>query len=90
MEDAQTEAEINMVMTARRETEKKQKADTQDSQLKRAVLQEAKKRVHCICDAAYQRFLARHVESLEDGLRQHDQRGLFQHHISDRRGHAKG
>ena len=31
-----------------------------------------------VCDAAYARFLQRHVQGLEQDLRQRDQRGLFQ------------
>ena len=68
-----------MAMTARREAWKRQKADTQDSQLKRAVRQEHT-HVHRVCDDAYEKFLGRHVQGMEKDLRlrRRDQRGLFQ------------
>ena len=42
MGDAQAEAEINMAMMARRAALKRQKVDTQDIQLKRAVRRETR------------------------------------------------
>ena len=67
-----------MVMTARRLAWKRQKADTtQESQLKRAV-RRANTRVHRVCDAAYKKFLGRHVQGVQEDLRQRDQRGIFQ------------
>ena len=47
-------------------------------QLNRAARRE-NKRVHRFYDAAYKRFLGRHVQRVEEGLCQCDQRGLFQH-----------
>ena len=35
-------------------------------------------RIHKVCDAAYEMFLGRHVQGMEEDLRQCDQRGLFQ------------
>ena len=65
MGDAPTEAEIDMAMAARRVAWKRKKAGTQDSQLKRAVRRE-NTRVHRAYDAAYGRFLGRHVQGLEE------------------------
>ena len=62
--DAQTEADINMAMSARRVAWNRQKADTQDSQLKRVVWQE-NRRIHRVCDAAYERFLGRYIQDPE-------------------------
>ena len=75
--DAQAEAEISMATAARRATWKRQKADTQESQLERAVRRE-NARVYRFCNDAYERFLERHVQDMEEDLRQRDQRGLFQ------------
>ena len=75
--DAQAEAEISMATAARRAAWKRQRADTQDNQLKRAVRRE-NTRVHRVCNRAYERFLERHVQNMEEDLRQRDQRGLFQ------------
>ena len=52
-------------------------ADTQDSQLKRAVRRE-NTRVHRVCDAAYERFHGRYLQGREEDLRQRHQGGLFQ------------
>ena len=43
----------------------------------RVVLRE-NTRVHRVCKDAYERFLERHVQDMEEDLRQRDQRGLFQ------------
>ena len=75
--DAQAEAEISIATAARRAAWKRQKADTQDSQLMRAVRRE-NTRFHRVCNDAYERFLERHVQGMEEDLRQRDQRGLFQ------------
>ena len=75
--DAQAEAEISMATAARRAAWKRQRADTQDSQLMRAVRRE-NTRVHRVCNDAFERFLERHVQDMEENLRQRDQRGLFQ------------
>ena len=75
--DAQAETEISMATAARRAAWKRQRADAQDSQLIRAVRGE-NTRIHRVCNDAYERFLERHVQGMEEDLRQHDQRGLFQ------------
>ena len=75
--DAQAEAEISMATAARRAAWKWQRADTQDSQLMRAVRREYT-RYHRVCNDAYQMFLERHVQGMEEDLRQRDQRGLYQ------------
>ena len=75
--DAQAEAEISMATAARRATWKRQRADAQDSQLMRAVRRE-NTRFHRVCNDAHERFLERHVQGMEEDLRQRDQRGLFQ------------
>ena len=75
--DAQADAEISMATAARRAAWKQQRADTQGSQLKRAVWRE-NMRVHRVCNDAYKRFLGRHVQDIKEDLRQRDQRGLFQ------------
>ena len=64
-----------MAMGARRVARKRQRADTQDSQLMRAARRE---NTRSVCDEAYKRFLERHVQGMEEDLRQRDQRGLFQ------------
>ena len=66
-----------MAMAARRAAWKRQRVDAQDSQLIRAVRRENTS-VHRVCDDAYGRFLERHVQGMEEDLRQLDQRGLFQ------------
>ena len=75
--DAQAEAEISMATAARRAAWKRQRADSQDSQLMRAVRQK-NTRVHSVCNDAFERFLERHVQGMEEDLRQRDQRGLLQ------------
>ena len=75
--DAQAEAEISMATAARRAAWKRQRADTQDRQLIKAVRRE-NTRVHRVCTDAYERFLERHVQGMEKDLRQRDQRGLYQ------------
>ena len=75
--DAQAEAEISMATAARRVAWKRQRADTQDRQLMRAVRRE-NTRGHRVCADAYNRFLERHVQDMEKDLRQRDQRGLYQ------------
>ena len=75
--DAQAEAEISMATAARRAAWKWQRADTQDSQLMRAVRRE-NTHVHRVCNDAFERFLERHVQGMEDDLRQRDPRGRFQ------------
>ena len=75
--DTQAEAGISMATAARRAAWKWQKADTQNSQLMRAVRRE-NTRLHRVCNDAFQRFLERHVQGMEEDLRQRDQRGLFQ------------
>ena len=66
--DAQAEAEISMATAARRAAWKRQRADTQDSQLIRAVRRE-NTRVHRVCNNAFERFLERHVQAMEEDLR---------------------
>ena len=66
-----------MATAAIRAAWKRQRADTQDSQLMRAVRRE-NTRVHRVCTDAYERFLERHVQGMEEDLRQRDQRGLYQ------------
>ena len=66
--DAQAEAEISMATAARRAAWKRQKADTHDSQLMRAVRRE-NTRVHRVCNDVFERFLERHVQAVEDDLR---------------------
>ena len=75
--DAQAEAKISMVTAARRAAWNRQRDDTQDSQLKRAVRRQ-NTRVHRVCNDAYERFLERHVQDMEEDSRQRNQRGLFQ------------
>ena len=75
--DAQAEAEISVATAPRRAAWKRQRADTQDRQLMRAVRRE-NTRVHMVCTDAYNRFLERHVQGMEKDLRQRDQRGLYQ------------
>ena len=72
---AKAEAEISMATASRRAAWKRQRADTQDSQLMRAVRRE-NTRVHRVCDDA--RFLERRVQGMEETLCQRDQTGLFQ------------
>ena len=74
---AQVEAEISMAMIAEWAASKWQKDETQDSQLMRAIRQE-NTRVRRVCNDAYEIFLERHVQDMEEDLRQRDQRGLFQ------------
>ena len=75
--DAQAEEELSMATAVRRGAWKRQRADTQDSQLKRAVRRE-NTRVHRVCNDAYGRFPERHVQGMEKDLHQRDQRGIFQ------------
>ena len=75
--DAQTEADISMATAATRAAWKRQRADTQDSQLMRAVRRE-NTRVYRVCNDAFEKFLERHVQGMEEDLRQRNQRGLFQ------------
>ena len=65
-------------MAAKRAGWKRQRTDTQDSQLMRVVRQE-NTRVHRVCDDAYERLLERHVQGMREDLRQRDQKRLFQH-----------
>ena len=76
-EDTQAEAEISMATAARRAAWKRQRADTQDRKLMRAARRE-NTRVHRVCNDAFKRFLERHVQGMDEDLRQRDQRGLFQ------------
>ena len=66
-----------MTMAARRAAWKGQRYDTQDSQLMRAVWRE-NTRVHSVCEDAYERFLERHVQGMDEDLRQRDQTGIVQ------------
>ena len=66
-----------MAMAARRAAYKWQKADTQDSQLKRPV-QRPNTHASRACNAAYARFPETHAQGLEEEFRQRDQMGLFQ------------
>ena len=75
--DTQAEAEISMATAARRATWKRQRADTQDRQLMRAVRRD-NTRVHRVCNDAFKRFLERHVQGMEEDERQRDQKGFFQ------------
>ena len=75
--DAQAEAKISMATAARRAAWKRQRADTQDRQLMRAVRRE-NTRVRRVCTDAYNRFLERHVQGMEEDLRQRDRRGFYQ------------
>ena len=58
MGDAQTEEEVNMFMTARQAALKRQKAQMQNRQLKRAIPWK-NTCVRKVCDAAYERFLGK-------------------------------
>ena len=86
--DTQAEAEISMATAARRAAWKRQRADTQDSQLKRAA-RRGNTRVHRVCNDAYERFLEIHVQDMGEDSLQRDQRGLLQRfeslHIEDTR-----
>ena len=42
------------------------------------VVRRGNTRVHRVCNDAFERFLERNVQGMEEDLRQHDQRGLFQ------------
>ena len=75
--DARAEAVISMAMSARRAAWKRQRADTQGSQLMRAARRE-NTRVDRVCDDAYKMFLERQFQGMEEDLRQHDRRGIFQ------------
>ena len=75
--DAQAEAETSMATSARRAAWKRQRADTQDRQLMRAARRE-NTRIHRVCNDDFERFLERHVQGMEEDLRQRDQRELFQ------------
>ena len=75
--DAQAEAEISMATVTRQAAWKRQRADTQDSQLRRAARRE-KTRFHRVCNDAYKMFLGTHFQGMEEDLRQRNQRGLFQ------------
>ena len=75
--NAQAEVEISMATVARRAAWKRQRAGTQDSQLVRAVRRE-NTRFRRVCDDAYQKFLKRHAQGMEEDLRQRDQGGIFQ------------
>ena len=66
-----------METAARRAAWKRQKADTQDSQLMKAVRRE-NTRVRRVCTDAYERSLERHVQGMEMDLRQRDHRRLYQ------------
>ena len=68
--DAQAEEELNMAMNAGQAAWKRQKAVTQDGQLKRAVRR--------AITHVQRRFIRKHALSLEEELRQLDQRGFFQ------------
>ena len=69
---------FNMAITARRPIWKRQKADTHDSHLKRTV-HRANTCVQRVWDAEHARFLKKHVQGLEEVLRQRDLRRVFQH-----------
>ena len=58
--DARDEADISMAMVARRASWKRERADTLDSQLTRAVRRE-NTRIHRVCDDPYKRFLTKWV-----------------------------
>ena len=75
--DAQAEAEISMAVAARRAAWKRQRADTQDSQLMRAVRRE-NTRFHRVRNDYNERFLERHAQGMEEDLPQRDQRGFYQ------------
>ena len=75
--DAQAKEEISMATAARRAVWKWQRADTQVSQLMRAVWRENAP-FHRVCTDAYERFRERHVQGVEEDLRQGSQRGVFQ------------
>ena len=66
-----------MATAARRAAWKRQRADTQDRQLIRGVWRE-NTRVHRVGNDAFEGFLERHVQGMEEDFRQRDQRGLFQ------------
>ena len=69
--------EISMATTARRAAWKRQRADTQNSQLKRAI-RRGNTRVHRVCKNVYEGFLERHVQDMEEDLCKRDQGGHFQ------------
>ena len=75
--DAQAEAEISMAVAARRAALKRQRADTQDSQLMRAVRRE-NTRFHRVCNDDYERFLERHAQGMKQDLPERDQKGFYQ------------
>ena len=58
--DAQAEAKSSTAMAARRAAWKRERADTQNGQLKRAVRRE-NTRVYRVCNDAYERFLDIHA-----------------------------
>ena len=74
--DIQAEAELNTAVTARRAAWKQQKADTQNSQL--TAIQRASTHVQDGLRRCIRKVFQRHVQGLEEDLRQRDQRGLFQ------------
>ena len=69
--DSQAEAEISMATAARRAAWKRQRAETQDRQLMRAVRRE-NTRVHRVCNDVFERFLERYAQGMEEDLRQRD------------------
>ena len=66
-----------MATAARRAAWKRQRADTHNSQLMRDVQRE-NTRFHRVCKDAYETFLERHVQGMEEDLRKRDQGGFFQ------------
>ena len=66
-----------MATAAKRAASKRQRADTQDRQLMRAVRRD-NTRARRVCTDAYNRFLERHVQGMEKDLRQRDQKGFYQ------------
>ena len=82
--DTQAEAEISMETAARRAAWKRQRADTQDSQLMRDVRRE-NTRVHRVCKDPFERFLERHVQAMEEDFRASVVRGGSSSAASPRR-----
>ena len=79
--DAPVVAEINMATAARRAAWKWQRADTQDSQLMRAVRRE-NTRFHRVCNDGYGKAPSKTRPGYGGGLRQRNQRELFQRFTS--------
>ena len=88
--DTQAEAEISMATAARRAAWKRQRADTQDKQLMRAVRRE-NTRVHRVCTDAYNRYLEKtHPGYGEGSASSRPEGALPALQVPKHRGHAEG